>query len=392
MTAPCTNGAQTGARVHCIGQRCLLLAAACVIGGADALLTSPRRGPRRGAALGAKTTQTIYITDGVGDPFPIKPHKPRRAASGKKGFAAAPAAAPDGAFGKLCRWVAKKGGKSDGVAVGDVGGGLRGVVATRDFAVGDTVFSVPKAECVLSEGRDVAVAEVWRVLPAPAPHVRVALLLLYLERVERKAWAPLLDIAVATITSRAKGERTAKAQRERSSYMLVPLADLCNHRDPAGSNAAEAPRRGATSSSASRRVRAGEEIRVSYGALPNRALLAQFGFQLPLDDDDAPLLDVADARGGGRRVAVGAAPSRASRATRAAPSTAGSARGRTSRPRRRRWASTTRRSSAARSRLRDDARGGRGRRGRGRPGPAPRGALAFRIPNKAYLAAHGTPP
>ena len=53
----------------------------------------------------------------------------------------------------MCRWVAKKGGKSDGVAVGDVGGGLRGVVATRDFAVGDTVFSVPKAECVLSEGR-----------------------------------------------------------------------------------------------------------------------------------------------------------------------------------------------------------------------------------------------
>ena len=154
MTEPCTNGAQTGARVHCIGQRCLLLAAACVIGGADALLTSPRRGPRRGAALGAKTTQTIYITDGVGDPFPIKPHKLRRAASGKKGFAAAPAAAPDGAFGKLCRWVAKKGGKSDGVAVGDVGGGLRGVVATRDFAVSDTVFSVPKAECVLSEGRD----------------------------------------------------------------------------------------------------------------------------------------------------------------------------------------------------------------------------------------------
>ncbi|KAH8056112.1 hypothetical protein JL721_10075 [Aureococcus anophagefferens] len=339
MTAPCTNGAQTGARVHCIGQRCLLLAAACVIGGADALLTSPRRGPRRGAALGAKTTQTIYITDGVGDPFPIKPHKPRRAASGKKGFAAAPAAAPT-ARSQALPLGREEGGKSDGVAVGDVGGGLRGVVATRDFAVGDTVFSVPKAECVLSEGRADAspVAEVWRVLPAPAPHVRVALLLLYIERFERKAWAPLLDvlpspadlsapgpmrlwapaevaetqdpqlvervgaqvaaddaayddvvvpgwtaadfgdpptrdafkIAVATITCRAKGERAAKAQRERSSYMLVPLADLCNHRDPAGSNAAEALAPWGHFVVAAR-VRAGEEIRVSYGALPNRA-------------------------------------------------------------------------------------------------------------------------
>ena len=86
----CTNGAQTGAWVHCIGQRCLLLAAACMIGGADALLlTSPRRGPRRGAALGAKTTQTIYITDGVGDPFPIKPHKPRKRAVPNKAYLAA---------------------------------------------------------------------------------------------------------------------------------------------------------------------------------------------------------------------------------------------------------------------------------------------------------------
>lgn len=466
MTEPCTNGAQTGARVHCIGQRCLLLAAACVIGGADALLTSPRRGPRRGAALGAKTTQTIYITDGVGDPFPIKPHKPRkRAASGKKGFAAAPAAAPDGAFGKLCRWVAKKGGKSDGVAVGDVGGGLRGVVATRDFAVGDTVFSVPKAECVLSEGRADAspVAEVWRVLPAPAPHVRVALLLLYLERFERKAWAPLLDvlpspadlstpgpmrlwapaevaetqdpqlvervgaqvaaddaayddvvvpgwtaadlgapptreafkIAVATITSRAKGERTAKAQRERSSYMLVPLADLCNHRDPAGSNAAEALAPwGHFVVAASRRVRAGEEIRVSYGALPNRALLAQFGFQLPLDDDDAPLLDVADALAAADAAAVDAcavegllardARRAVDRWQRAGPNleAAAAALGID-------YAALLGRALAACATTleADEAAAAAG-------GQDPRlaEALAFRIPNKAYLAAHGTPP
>ena len=280
----------------------------------------------------------------------------------------------------LRAWIARNGGDGDGVNVGDVGGGLRGVTAARDFKRGDVLFKLPLATCVLSAGRADASPVGRAVWAASArgprlalpPNIRVALLVLWLEAsAERDAWAPYLDVlpsaaefaadggpmelwtpaeiaavecgqlarevgrrsaqlremyeqlaprwaaalasddadaralggvpvpsfdavrlAVCQTTSRAYGfgpdelERVALdgggAGAEGVSSMLVPGVDLCNHAHPPVHTAHWLDARGAHFVVAAEApIKAGEQVWMTYGPLPSRLLLSQFGFVLP---------------------------------------------------------------------------------------------------------------
>eukprot|EP00639_Heterosigma_akashiwo_P029595 CAMPEP_0194683140 /NCGR_PEP_ID=MMETSP0295-20121207/13231_1 /TAXON_ID=39354 /ORGANISM="Heterosigma akashiwo, Strain CCMP2393" /LENGTH=401 /DNA_ID=CAMNT_0039569719 /DNA_START=82 /DNA_END=1284 /DNA_ORIENTATION=- len=85
--------------------------------------------------------------------------------------------------------------------------------------------------------------------------------------------------AVCVVTSRAYGDGDAGGG---TSSMLIPGVDLCNHADAGQQNTKHglAPW-GDFIVYAGRSIRKGEEVLMSYGPLPNRLLLAQFGFLLP---------------------------------------------------------------------------------------------------------------
>jgi hypothetical protein len=84
--------------------------------------------------------------------------------------------------------------------------------------------------------------------------------------------------AVCLVTSRNFGEGEPDAG---TMSMLVPGVDLCNHDDPKLVNTkhALAPW-GNFVVLAQQAIKTGDEILLTYGALPNRLLLAQFGFLL----------------------------------------------------------------------------------------------------------------
>lgn len=98
------------------------------------------------------------------------------------------------------------------------------------------------------------------------------------------------QFAVCVVTSRTFGEGEPDAG---SSSMMVPGVDMCNHDDPAAVNTkhALAPW-GSFVVLAQTGIKNGEQITLTYGAMPNRLLLAQFGFMLlnrktPLASDTA---------------------------------------------------------------------------------------------------------
>ena len=189
---------------------------------------SPRPGPG----------QSAYIKDPHRtEPVKIKMHTPpTKPKSGKrKGFAGA-GAKKTGASKKsadddvtsdgwraLRTWIEARGGKADGLDIREVAPGLRGVVATRDFAAGELIFSLPRDACILDEGMAAAspVADLWNDASAEfgvavvrrasgagavqvSTYARVALLLLWLERTPetKKVWAP----ALAMLPSRSDFE------------------------------------------------------------------------------------------------------------------------------------------------------------------------------------------
>ena len=95
-----------------------------------------------------------------------------------------------------------------------------------------------------------------------------------------------LQHAVCVVTSRNFGQGDTDGG---SSSMLVPGVDLCNHDDPALVNTKHALSPwGSFVVLATQRIRAGDQVLISYGPLPNRLLLAQFGFMLL--DRDTPLV------------------------------------------------------------------------------------------------------
>lgn len=118
-----------------------------------------------------------------------------------------------------------------------------------------------------------------------------------------------LQWAVATVTSRAYGEGEPGSGR---SSMLIPAADLCNHHQPDRVNTVKALAPwGAFVVLAARPIEPGEEVLVTYGPMPARKLVQQFGFMLPPE----PALDRALARlplafgvGGASAGADGGAP------------------------------------------------------------------------------------
>lgn len=104
----------------------------------------------------------------------------------------------------------------------------------------------------------------------------------------------VLQWAVVAVSSRAYGEGPAGGG---ASSMLVPGVDLCNHAPPAQANTAKALAPwGEFVVIAARRISAGEQVCISYGPLPNRRLLQQFGFMLPDTCAGQAELDVALAR------------------------------------------------------------------------------------------------
>jgi hypothetical protein len=115
---------------------------------------------------------------------------------------------------RLRAWMEVRGASGmDGLEVSVVNAatGLRGVIATRAFAQGDEVLSVP-LDCILSEGW-AGISPVRKVYEThtdgdtdkiPAC-VRVALLLLWLQYSEPDAWAPSFDMLPTADSFAAQG-------------------------------------------------------------------------------------------------------------------------------------------------------------------------------------------
>ena len=104
---------------------------------------------------------------------------------------------------RLRGWMEARGASgTSGIEVGVVNAanGLRGVIATKAFAQGDEVLSVP-LDCILSESwaDNSPVREVYDIFTngntetIPAC-VRVALLLLWLQHAEPEEWAPYFSM------------------------------------------------------------------------------------------------------------------------------------------------------------------------------------------------------
>eukprot|EP00614_Pseudopedinella_elastica_P029817 CAMPEP_0172620030 /NCGR_PEP_ID=MMETSP1068-20121228/99387_1 /TAXON_ID=35684 /ORGANISM="Pseudopedinella elastica, Strain CCMP716" /LENGTH=479 /DNA_ID=CAMNT_0013427103 /DNA_START=41 /DNA_END=1481 /DNA_ORIENTATION=+ len=131
----------------------------------------------------------VFIKDShTKEEFELKQYKVPELLGKKKGFAGgAVSSAKSGPFGDLAAWVESKGGKADGLAVGEVTPGRRGIFATRSFKKGETIFSIPHDSCILDEGLADAspVSAVWKMrqaletqVPVPSTH-KVALYLIF---------------------------------------------------------------------------------------------------------------------------------------------------------------------------------------------------------------------
>ena len=84
--------------------------------------------------------------------------------------------------------------------------------------------------------------------------------------------------SVCVVTSRNFGEGEPNCG---TSSMIVPGVDLCNHQDPPVHTLHGLSPEGDFVVYADADIAAGDEIFLTYGPLPNRLLLAQFGFMLP---------------------------------------------------------------------------------------------------------------
>lgn len=115
---------------------------------------------------------------------------------------------------RLHAWMEARGASGmEGLEVGVVNAaiGLRGVIATRTFAQGDEVLSVP-LDCILSEGwadaspmREVYEKHTGGDTDRIPACVRVALLLLWLQHSEPEAWAPSFDMLPTAESLAAEG-------------------------------------------------------------------------------------------------------------------------------------------------------------------------------------------
>jgi len=84
--------------------------------------------------------------------------------------------------------------------------------------------------------------------------------------------------SVCVVTSRNFGEGEPNCG---TSSMIVPGVDLCNHQDPPVHTLHGLSPEGDFVVYANAKIAAGDEIFITYGPLPNRLLLMQFGFMLP---------------------------------------------------------------------------------------------------------------
>jgi len=86
-----------------------------------------------------------------------------------------------------------------------------------------------------------------------------------------------VQLSAVVVASRAYGESTLGR-----TSILVPGVDMCNHQVASKVNTVKALAPwGAFVVVASKQIVPGDEIFISYGNMPNRQLLAQFGFMLP---------------------------------------------------------------------------------------------------------------
>ena len=101
-------------------------------------------------------------------------------------------ALPEGSWDALRSWLKDRGAKVGGVVAEEVLPGLRGAVATRSFADGDVILSVPQ-QCILEEKRAEAspVAAVWAGSDVPA-YAKVALHVLWLGQTNK--WTAVLSM------------------------------------------------------------------------------------------------------------------------------------------------------------------------------------------------------
>ena len=101
-------------------------------------------------------------------------------------------ALPKGSWDALRGWLKDRGAKVGGVVAEEVLPGLRGAVATRSFADGDVILSVPQ-QCILEEKRAEAspVAAVWAGSDVPA-YAKVALHVLWLGQTNK--WTAVLSM------------------------------------------------------------------------------------------------------------------------------------------------------------------------------------------------------
>ena len=259
----------------------------------------------------------------------------------------------DPAWAAFRAWLESEGGVADAIELADCGGGLRGLRTTRDVASGEPLLAVPRhllldekraedspvsglwrtdepnittmgklALALLHEARrvDSIFAPYIELLPSPEdfaacgpaalwdPH-EVALAenaqlstdsaqrrkgiadspLLSDEELRADRWVELGlqgkpptndDVlwAVACITSRALG-----------SAGLVPIADLANHNVPHNADRGIAPDGSAFLLVSRGRMKAGQQVFITYGNLPNLVLLSQFGFMLASNAVDMTL-------------------------------------------------------------------------------------------------------
>jgi hypothetical protein len=260
---------------------------------------------------------------------------------------------------ELRQWLLARGADVGGVRVTTAPSGLRGVVAARDFAAGDVLFSIPRDKCILDE--TIADASPIAVLypttsqkNALPPSVRLALYLFYMKKIPElaKEWQPYLaalpqefesdggpmevwtteevlevecgqqiaevhtrkttlrvmyeerifpqwteaaasedsglfgiepptfeefqhEVVVCTSRTFGPGEHVEGVQA-----LLVPGVDMCNHDDPPVHTRHALSPWGEFVVLAHKPIAKGKEINLTYGAYPNRLLLAQYGFML----------------------------------------------------------------------------------------------------------------
>ena len=137
-----------------------------------------KNGGGRGGKAGGGSGKAFFLKNPQGGAqLRISQFDPQASDGGGHGFAAGGVASRTaGPFNDLVEWVEARGGKADGVEVGEVAPGLRGTRATRAFRKGELVFSIPHDACILDEGlAEVSpVAEVWKLHSSTLPRRRTS--------------------------------------------------------------------------------------------------------------------------------------------------------------------------------------------------------------------------